>query len=664
MRKDLTSSIVAILIFGAFAGFINLGTTNALGTDVSGTIGVDTTWDLPGSPYIVIDDVTVANGVTLTVDPGVEVKFDGNHSLLVNGNLFMVGNAANKVTVSSNKVTPAIFDWNRILIESTGSAEIGFADISYGSIGISLNGSSNNNITNSAVHHNGFRGIELSYSSRNNMTGNNVSFNDGEGIKLASSSNNTMRGNNVSYNEDTEVTGIGSGFELSQSRDNTIQNNQLHGNKAGIYLRSQSYRNEVTNNTISSSKGYAVYISSLSNDNGVSKNTISYNWNGIAVAQSKDNTIKNNTIYSSNGYSLWLFSASRTRIFHNNIVDNIIQVSDDSNDNFWNDTYPSGGNYWSDYSPICADDFDGPSTPQTSGSPDGICDNQKYIDADSIDYHPLASPSGITASDGTITGRIVDENSIAVSGASVQLENILGQVENFTTSNATGHFEFTGTTLGTYKLLVSAQGYEPNETTTANLSVLEPVIDLGNVMVLRISGRLEILNPKPDSRYTIGLTIFVDGWASRTDGRPLKNLQIVIRLKDSEGEIITAVTTTTSPAGYFSAYPRIPDETKAGSYLICASVNYGDVEEECVEIVLEGGHEFPLLLFIILLIITIITLIILVIALAAMKKRKEVPPPGHQEFGIPPPPPAMPPEGPTQFPPPPPPPGPPPPQSP
>jgi hypothetical protein len=59
------------------------------------------------------------------------------------------------------------------------------------------------------------------------------------------------------------------------------------------------------------------------------------------------------------------------------------------NDNFWNDTYPSGGNYWSDYSSKCADNFSGVITPQTTGSSDGICDVQYNIDGDSIDYYPL-----------------------------------------------------------------------------------------------------------------------------------------------------------------------------------------------------------------------------------------------------------------------------------
>jgi len=36
---------------------------------------VDTTWSLSDSPYIVTGDVTVNNSSTLTIEPGVEIRF-------------------------------------------------------------------------------------------------------------------------------------------------------------------------------------------------------------------------------------------------------------------------------------------------------------------------------------------------------------------------------------------------------------------------------------------------------------------------------------------------------------------------------------------------------------------------------------------------------------
>ena len=46
-----------------------------LATDVCGPITTDTTWTLGGSPYVVTCNVVVFAGATLTIEPGVEVRF-------------------------------------------------------------------------------------------------------------------------------------------------------------------------------------------------------------------------------------------------------------------------------------------------------------------------------------------------------------------------------------------------------------------------------------------------------------------------------------------------------------------------------------------------------------------------------------------------------------
>lgn len=45
----------------------------ALATNVSGTISTNTTWSQVNSPYVMTGNVTVAAGVTLTIEPGVIV---------------------------------------------------------------------------------------------------------------------------------------------------------------------------------------------------------------------------------------------------------------------------------------------------------------------------------------------------------------------------------------------------------------------------------------------------------------------------------------------------------------------------------------------------------------------------------------------------------------
>ena len=60
-------------------------------TYVEGHISQDTTWTLADSPYVVTKDLIVDPGVTLTISPGVEVRFGGNFILAVEGKLSAIG---------------------------------------------------------------------------------------------------------------------------------------------------------------------------------------------------------------------------------------------------------------------------------------------------------------------------------------------------------------------------------------------------------------------------------------------------------------------------------------------------------------------------------------------------------------------------------------------
>lgn len=69
-------------------------------------IRTDTIWSLAGSPYIIGQNIEVQEGAALTIEPGVEVKFDGNYHLKVLGTLIAKGTADNLITFTSNKAEP------------------------------------------------------------------------------------------------------------------------------------------------------------------------------------------------------------------------------------------------------------------------------------------------------------------------------------------------------------------------------------------------------------------------------------------------------------------------------------------------------------------------------------------------------------------------------
>jgi hypothetical protein len=66
-------------------------------TPIAGDIGVDTTWTLAGSPYVVSGPVRVLDTATLTIEPGVVVQFAPTAGLRVEGQLNALGTQARQV---------------------------------------------------------------------------------------------------------------------------------------------------------------------------------------------------------------------------------------------------------------------------------------------------------------------------------------------------------------------------------------------------------------------------------------------------------------------------------------------------------------------------------------------------------------------------------------
>jgi hypothetical protein len=83
-------------------------------TLVNGFISTNTQWNLAGSPYIVTGNTLLMQGFTLTIEPGVVVKFDTNKALQIDGELIAIGTVQNKITFTSNQPVPTSGDWAKI----------------------------------------------------------------------------------------------------------------------------------------------------------------------------------------------------------------------------------------------------------------------------------------------------------------------------------------------------------------------------------------------------------------------------------------------------------------------------------------------------------------------------------------------------------------------
>ena len=115
--KKLFTLIISLAIFGiAFSQ-----------TNVSGTISADSTWDLAGSPYIVTANLTIAATFTLTIDAGVQVRFDNGRSLSAFGDI-----NATSATFTSNDGSPTPGIWGYLYFYSGTNSTFTNCTIEYG----------------------------------------------------------------------------------------------------------------------------------------------------------------------------------------------------------------------------------------------------------------------------------------------------------------------------------------------------------------------------------------------------------------------------------------------------------------------------------------------------------------------------------------------------
>jgi parallel beta-helix repeat protein len=216
-----------------------------------------------------------------------------------------------------------------------------------------------------------------------NLITNNSIVDNPTGVGLeGGSNNNTVTGNVI---ESSNRSGIVLEFYYPSSND-TIKGNIIRNNGCGIEIINGN-NTLITNNIIINNSGPGIDIFG--------------EWYEPPPEEPKkyqNNTIiKNNTI-AYNGHGITLFNANNSHIYHNNFLKNgVYQAIDDVYNyqgiNYWDNGYPSGGNYWSDYNG--SDDYIGQN--QDVPGSDGIGDTPYNISGfgtNSKDRYPLIHPFG------------------------------------------------------------------------------------------------------------------------------------------------------------------------------------------------------------------------------------------------------------------------------
>jgi parallel beta-helix repeat protein len=224
---------------------------------------------------------------------------------------------------------------------------------------------------------NGGDGMSVYQSADTTLTGNRIQNNDAIGIYVSSSVGAVIADNYVVDN--------GLGIHASSSIDTDIDHNYVSGGDFGVRTTWASFLN-VTRNVLTNFKfGIHMYETSTAEVHG------------------------NEIIENANGTYLTV-TATGIRFHANNFIDNGEQAWDDNmTKNFWNESYPTGGNYWSDYTGI--DSRHGPNQDLSGG--DGLGDHPHYLAGvglrndtyplmDQVQYPimPPSAPQNVTTSPG------------------------------------------------------------------------------------------------------------------------------------------------------------------------------------------------------------------------------------------------------------------------
>ncbi len=199
-----------------------------------------------------------------------------------------------------------------------------------------------------------------------------------------------------------------------------IEETIITGNRNGVMFRTQQYpekenssENYIHHNNITDNTKDGIHFQHTGeghhSNNLIYLNNLVGNNQGIDMVMSAYNQIFSNNIISNSRWgvnlTMCMGGGTNNRVYHNNFINNGDENSQAcvwwTLDNDWDDGYPSGGNFWSDYGGV--DNFSGPN--QNIPGNDGIGDTPYNITLYwdeyehelypfEYDYYPLMEPWG------------------------------------------------------------------------------------------------------------------------------------------------------------------------------------------------------------------------------------------------------------------------------
>jgi parallel beta-helix repeat protein len=359
------------------------------------------------------------------------------------------------------------------------------------SVGIKLLGPNYYNVLSGNFLANGRCGILIQNAQYTEISNNTITHHYGDewdaGIRLDQAGYSRIYSNLITDN----WRGI---LLYTTSPHVSIYDNSLTYNEFAVRVASggSNYLN-VSYNVVMHNRGYGIGLTGFgggSNYATISRNQIENNSDGIALGRySNYNMLLQNNI-SQNSYGFYIDYSTQNTIWGNNIVDNDQQVYVSTGSvNNWNGSYPSGGNYWSDYAGV--DIYRGQN--QNLPGNDNLGDTPYIIDAVQLDNFPLMepwtwAPNDIAVEEVTLSKNAVGKGYNLHANVTVTNQGIHSEAFNVTL--------YTNTTIIERREVVLSNGNSTTFTFTWNTSD----ITYGNYTIWAYA------EPVPGEAYTVDNT--------------------------------------------------------------------------------------------------------------------------------------------------------------
>jgi parallel beta-helix repeat protein len=190
----------------------------------------NTIWNVAGSPYIVSNNIDIVSGASLTIQPGVQVVFEGNYALQVDGTLQVLGSSNQPVVFTSGKSVPQRGDWTGLVftgLSTNNPCVLSNAVVQYAQVGVKCTATSPE-LVNSTIQYCSQQGIYLTQSSPL-IQGCTIQQNSSYGIYCSDTSSPQILGNQILANSSYGIYLYGT-YVSGHNCLPVIQGNVITGN--------------------------------------------------------------------------------------------------------------------------------------------------------------------------------------------------------------------------------------------------------------------------------------------------------------------------------------------------------------------------------------------------------------------------------------------------